>query len=260
MRWARRSAGATERTLHRMPIHLRAEPSDYAPAVLVPGDPRRATYIAERIFDPGARLVNEERGALGYTGTFRGKPISVQSVGMGGASVAIYYTELAEQLGVRRIIRVGTAGGLADTVRMGDTVVAISATCDDPMIGILTDGESHAPTATYRLVELAVRAAREQGATVHVGPIVTTPIFYERRQGMARRWKQRGHLAAEMEAAILYTLGAILGFESLCICTISDMIEESGASERISDEELRRGVDRMMSVACEVATADLDAP
>ena len=94
-----------------MPVHLRAEPSDYAPAVLVPGDPKRAKHIAENFFDPGARCVNDERGALGYTGTFERKPISVQSVGMGGPSVAIYYTELI-QLGAKRIIRVGTAGGL----------------------------------------------------------------------------------------------------------------------------------------------------
>src|SRR5215217_2501573 len=107
-----------------MPIHLRAEPSDYAPAVLVPGDPRRARYISERFFD-GARCVNEERGMLGFTGTYKGKPISVQSVGMGGPSVAIYYTELAEQLGATRLVRVGTAGGLPDAIRLGDTVVAL---------------------------------------------------------------------------------------------------------------------------------------
>ena len=240
-----------------MPIHLRAEPSDYAEAVLVPGDPKRAKYIAENIFDPGARLVNDERGELGFTGTFRGKPISVQSVGMGGASVAIYYTELSQQLGAKRIIRVGTAGGLANGLKMGDTVVAVSATCDDPMINIFTNGEAHAPTADWRLVELAARTAREQGATVHVGPIVTSAIFYDTRPGIMKRWKDRGHLAVEMEAGILYTLGAIHRFEAVCLCTISDMIGEEGDTERISDEELRHGVDRMMSVACEVATADL---
>ena len=239
-----------------MPIHLRAEPSDYAPAVLVPGDPRRAKYIADTFFED-ARCVNEERGMLGFTGTYKGKPISVQSVGMGGASVAIYYTELAEQLGVKRIVRVGTAGGLQDGIGMGDTVVAVSATCDDPMIDILTGGDRHAPTADWKLVEHAARLARESGARVHVGPIVTSAVFYDPRRDIASRWKARGHLAVEMEAAILYTLGAIYGFEALCLCTISDMIEETGETERISDEELRLGVDRMMSVACEVATAEL---
>jgi DeoD family purine-nucleoside phosphorylase len=240
-----------------MPIHLRAEPSDYAPAVLVPGDPKRATFIAESFFEPGYRLVNDERGELGYTGVYRGKPLSVQSVGMGGPSVAIYYTELAQFLGVKRIVRVGTAGGLKDGLRMGDTVVAVSATSDDPTTDILLHGEAHAPTADWRLVELAARTAREKGATVHVGPIVSSAVFYDTRDGIMRRWKERGHLAVEMEAAVLYTLGALLGFESLCVCTISDMIGDAGQTARISDDELKLGVRRMMEVACDVAIADL---
>jgi 5'-methylthioadenosine phosphorylase/purine-nucleoside phosphorylase len=238
-----------------MPVHIRAEASDYAPAVLSPGDPRRAKYIAETFFDRGARVVNEERGALGYTGTYKGKPITVQASGMGCASAAIYYNELI-QLGVKRIIRVGTAGGLADGLRMADTVIAMSATPDDPIIGHLTDGEPHAPTATYSLVEHAVTLARERGATVHVGSIVSAALFYDPRPGIMQRWKDRGHLAVEMEAAVLYTLGAINKIETLCIVTISDLIAaEAGTAERISDEELKTGVDRMMEVACDVAIA-----
>ena len=249
--------GPRDSTLRDMPIHLRAEPSDYASAVLVPGDPKRAQYIAETFFDPGFRLVNDERGELGFTGTFGGKPLSVQSVGMGGASAAIYYTELADQLGATRLVRVGTAGGLKPSIRMGDTVVAVSATSDDPMINILTDGEAHAPTADWRLVECAARLARERGATVHVGPIVSSAVFYDPRPGISKRWRDRGHLAVEMEAGILYTLGAIYGFEALAIMTVSDLIADEGESERISDEELKNGVDKMMQVACEVAVADL---
>jgi 5'-methylthioadenosine phosphorylase/purine-nucleoside phosphorylase len=244
-------------TLGDMPIHVRANPGDFAPAVLVPGDPKRAKYIAETFFDPGAKVVNDERGELGYTGTYRGKPLSVQSVGMGGASAAIYYTELTQQLGATRLVRVGTAGGLKTGLHMGDTVVAVSATSDDPMISILTEGDPHAPTADWRLVELSSRLARERGATVHVGPIVTSAVFYDPRPGIMKRWKDRGHLAVEMEASILYTLGAIHGFEALAIMTVSDMIGEEGESVRISDEELKRGVDQMMEVACEVAVTDL---
>jgi purine-nucleoside phosphorylase len=240
-----------------MPIHLRAEPSDYAPAVLVPGDPHRATYIAETFFEPGARCVNEERGMLGYTGTFKGQPISVQSVGMGCASAAIYYSELI-QLGAKRIIRVGTAGGIADGLRMGDTVVGISATADDPIIGHLTNGEPHSPTASWSLIEHSVNLSRSSGATVHVGPIVSSALFYDPREGITQRWKDRGHLAIEMEAAVLYTLGAIHNVETLCMVTISDIIAAAeGTSERISDDELRQGVDKMMTVACDVAIADL---
>jgi DeoD family purine-nucleoside phosphorylase len=239
-----------------MPVHLRAEPSDYAPAVLVPGDPRRAKYIAETFFEPGARCVNEERGMLGYTGTFNGKPISVQSVGMGCASAAIYYSELI-QLGAKRIIRVGTAGGIADGLQMGDTVVGLSATADDPIIGHLTNGEAHAPTASWSLIEHSVNLSRASGATVHIGPIVSSALFYDPRPGMMQRWKERGHLAVEMEAAVLYTLGAIHHIETLCLVTISDLIAaEEGTSQRISDDELQRGVDKMMTVACAVAVAD----
>src|SRR4051795_5734848 len=104
-----------------MPVHLRAEPSDYAPAVLVPGDPKRARHIAETFFDAGALCVNDERGMLGFTGTFEGRPLSVQSVGMGCASAAIYYNELIE-LGATRLVRVGTVGGLRTGVQMADTV------------------------------------------------------------------------------------------------------------------------------------------
>jgi 5'-methylthioadenosine phosphorylase/purine-nucleoside phosphorylase len=239
-----------------MPIHLRAEPSDYAPAVLVPGDPKRARYIAEHHFDPGARLVNDERGMLGFTGTYQGKPISVQSVGMGGASVGIYYTELTQMLGATRLVRVGTAGGLRPGLRMGDTVVAMSATGDDPMVALLTDGEAHAPTATWSLVELAARLGAERGVRTHVGPIVTSAIFYERREGIMARWRDRGHLAIEMEAAVLYTLAAIHGFEALAVMTISDLIASETDTERISDEELQRGVDQMMQIACDVAVSD----
>ena len=146
-----------------MPIHLRAEPGDYAPAVLCPGDPRRATYIAETFFDPGARCVNEERGMLGYTGTFEGRPLSVQTTGMGCPSAAIVVEELV-QLGATRLVRVGTCGGLQPTMHMADLVVAVAATPEDRTVFTYTNGEPHAPTASWALVERAVALAREQGA------------------------------------------------------------------------------------------------
>ena len=237
-----------------MPIHIRADASDYAPAVLVPGDPRRAKYIAETFFDPGFRLVNEERGELGFTGTFQGKPISVQSVGMGCASAGIYYNELI-QLGATRIVRVGTAGGLAPGLQMADTVVAISATADDPVVGQLTNGEAHSPTASWSLVEKAVNRGRELGGRVHVGPIVSAGLFYDPRTGIMQRWADRGHLAVEMEAAMLYTLGAMHKIETLCVCTISDLITDEQNAVRISDEDMKIGVDRMMQIAIDVAVS-----
>ena len=237
-----------------MPIHLRAEPGDYAPAVLCPGDPRRARYIAETFFDEGARLVNEERGMLGYTGTFEGRPISVQSTGMGCPSAGIVFEELI-MLGATRLVRVGTCGGLRDGMRMGDTVVGVSATADDTTPLRYAQMEGFAPTATFELAETAARLARDAGATVHVGPIVTSGLFYDPDPTTFARWKRLGHVGVEMEAAMLYTIAAVKRIEALAVMTVSDLLGESGESERISDEELRRGVDDMMRLACRVAVA-----
>jgi DeoD family purine-nucleoside phosphorylase len=161
-----------------MPIHLRAENGDYAPNVLCPGDPRRAQYIAETFFDPGFRCVNEERGMLGFTGTFEGSPISVQTTGMGCPSAGIVFEELV-MLGATRLVRVGTCGGLKDGMRMGDTVIGISATAEDETPLRVAQISSYAPTATFELAEAAARFSREQGVTVHVGPILTSGVFYD---------------------------------------------------------------------------------
>jgi purine-nucleoside phosphorylase len=235
-----------------MPIHLRGTRDDYAPSVLVPGDPRRARTIAETFFDPGYRCVNQERGMLGFTGTYRGKPLSVQAVGMGGPSAAIYYEELI-QLGAQRLIRVGTAGGLQTTAGMGATVLALSATADCPVPALLADGHPHAPTATWRLVERATMMARERNLSIHVGPVVTSALFYDTRPGVMERWRDRGHIAVEMEAATLYTLAAVRRIEALAFMTVSDVIVGTGDAVRITDEELAVGVRNMTALACDVA-------
>lgn len=234
-----------------MPIHLRATPGDYAPAVLCPGDPRRATYIAETFFDAGARLVNEERGMLGYTGTFEGAPLSVQSTGMGCPSAGIVYEELV-QLGARRLVRVGTCGAIAPGLAMADTVIGISASAVDTT-ALQYAGMTHAPTATFALAEAAARLSREAGATVHVGPIISSALFYDPDAANVTRWQRLGHLGIEMEAAMLYTVAAVHGVESLAMMTVSDLVSAT-ESVRISDDELRRGVDAMMRIACRVAT------
>ena len=162
-----------------MPIHLRAEPGDYADAVLCPGDPRRADYIAATFFDEGYRQVNDERGMLGFTGTFEGAPISVQSTGMGCPSAGIVFEELV-QLGARRLIRVGTCGGLPGLgLRLADTVVALSATCEDTTPLRYADCPGWAPVPTFDLVAAAVHLGRASGSRVHVGPVVTSSIFYD---------------------------------------------------------------------------------
>ncbi len=235
-----------------MPIHLRAEPGDYAPNVLCPGDPRRARYIAETFFDPGFRCVNEERGMLGFTGTFDGSPISVQTTGMGCPSAGIVFEELV-MLGAKRLIRVGTCGGLKNGIKMGDTVLALSATADDETPLRYAQMTSYAPTATFELAEVAARLSREQGATVHVGPVVSSGVFYNPDPTMFARWKRVGHIGVEMEAAMMYTVAAVHGIEALAMMTVSDLLGEDGETERISDEALKQGVDNMMRLACQVA-------
>lgn len=237
-----------------MPIHLRAEPGDYAPHVLCPGDPRRASYIAEHFFDPGARQVNTERGLLGYTGTFDGAPISVQTTGMGCPSSGIVFEELI-MLGATRLVRVGTCGGLADGMAMGDTVIATSASAEDATPLRYAQMDGYAPTATFSLAETAVRLAREGSASVHAGPIVTSGVFYDPDPTTFGRWKRLGHLGVEMEAAMMYTIAAVKGIEALAVMTVSDLLGETGETERISDEELKRGVDDMMRLACRVAVS-----
>jgi DeoD family purine-nucleoside phosphorylase len=237
-----------------MPIHLRAEPGDYAPSVLCPGDPRRARYIAETFFDPGFQLVNEERGMLGFTGTFDGKPISVQTTGMGCPSAGIVCDELV-MLGATRLIRGGTCGALKDGAQMADTVVALSATADDQSPLRYAQLDSYAPACTFELAEAAVQLSREQGTTVHVGPVVTSGLFYDPDKATFARWKRVGHIGVEMEAAMMYVVAAVHRIEALAMMTVSDMLEETGDSERISDDDLRAGVDQMMRIACHVATS-----
>jgi 5'-methylthioadenosine phosphorylase/purine-nucleoside phosphorylase len=235
-----------------MPIHLRAERGDYAAAVLCPGDPRRATYIAETFFDD-ARLVNDERGMLGYTGTFEGSPISVQSSGMGCPSAGIVYDELI-QLGATRLLRVGTCGAIGTGMAMADVVIGVTASAVDTTALQYAGMDGYAPAATFTLAETAARLARESGARVHTGPIITSALFYDPDADNIARWKRTGHLAIEMEAAMLYTIAAVKGVEALAMMTVSDLVTEE-ASTRISDDELKRGVDDMMRIACRVAVS-----
>ena len=237
-----------------MPIHLRADEGDYAPSVLCPGDPRRAKYIAETFFEPGFRQVNEERGMLGFTGTFEGEPISVQSTGMGCPSAGIVFEELT-MLGAQRLIRVGTCGALQPHMNFADTAIALSASADDTAPLRYADMPGWSPAATFALVETAARLSREQGTTVHVGPMVTSSLFYDPNEGSFRRWRRLGHLGIEMEAAMLYTVAAVKGIESLAMMTVSDLLFEGEAAERISDADLRAGVDAMMRIACQVAVS-----
>jgi DeoD family purine-nucleoside phosphorylase len=236
-----------------MPIHLRAEPGEYAEAVLLPGDPLRAKYIAETYFDEPVQR-NAERGLLGYTGTWKGKPVSVQGTGMGCPGATIVFEELV-QLGCKKLIRVGTCGGLQPHHALGDLIVALTAVPADSTAMHLVENEPHCPTASWSLIHEAVHLAKHSDTQLHVGPIVSSDLFYNPDGGQYARWSARGVLAVEMEAAALFTVAALKKIDSACLLTVSDIVVE-GEFKRISDEELKASVDRMTKLALDVAIAD----
>jgi DeoD family purine-nucleoside phosphorylase len=234
-----------------VPIHLRAQRGDYAEGCLLPGDPLRARWIAERFLED-ARQVNGERGLLGFTGSFAGQPVSVQATGMGTPSTAIVVEELVG-LGVRRLLRVGTCGGLQPRLALGDLVLALSAVPADGTTRRYLRGEPHAPTADWELLHGAVHAAKELDRKVTVGPIVSTDVFYEPDPEQDRRWAERGVLAVEMEAAALFTIAALRGVQAGCLLVVSDVLVET--RERIDDDALREAVEVMTELALRAVTS-----
>ena len=227
------------------PVHVRAEPGDFAESVLLPGDPRRATYIAENFFED-ARLVTEERGMLGYTGTYKGVSVSVQATGMGCPSAAIVTEELI-QLGAKNLLRVGTCGGYSRDMRLGDLVIATAATPNDGTVASITQGYPYAPAAHFDVVHAAHHAAENAGRRSFIGPIVSSDLFYDPEDDPATLWGDLGVLAVEMEAAAIFTIAAMRGVRAGCLLTVSDTI---GAEVvRIGDDELRGAVDNMMTLA-----------
>lgn len=236
-------------------IHLRAEAGDYAPLVLIPGDPNRARRIADRFDDGSARAVNEHRGLLGFTGTYHGIPVSVQTSGMGTPSLSIVVEELLN-LGARRLIRVGTCGGIASGMRNGDLVIATAACPVDGATATYLHGEPYAPAATFAVTRALVDAADAAGIAARIGLVASVDVFYNTDADYAQRWRERGVLAFEMEAAALFYLAARSGVEAGCALTVSDVLgeEASGHGDYMSLEDLDRAIDGMVGVALEAGT------
>jgi DeoD family purine-nucleoside phosphorylase len=240
-------------------IHLRAEPGDYAPLVLLPGDPKRATRVAE-LFDGGlaaARRVNEHRGLLGYTGTWHGRPVSVQTTGMGTPSMSIVVEELL-RLGATRLIRIGTCGGIGPGLKTGDLVVAQSATPVDGATATYLHGDPYAPTADFDLTRALVDAARARGLAPHVGQVATVDVFYNPDVDYVTKWRARGIIAFEMEAAGLFFLAARAraagaDVRAACALTVSDVLAPDVTSEEsyLPLEELEAATERMIELALE---------
>ena len=229
-----------------MSTHIGAASGDIAPTVLMPGDPLRARWIAETYL-VDARCYNEVRGMYGFTGTWQGRPVSVQGSGMGQPSLAIYANELFRDYDVRTVIRVGSCGALTEDLAMRDLVIASGACTDSSMNRIAFEGLDYAPVADFSLLREAAAAAPE----AHVGLIFSSDSFYAARPELISRMVDYGVLAVEMEASALYTLAAKWRRRALAICTVSDHIvtgEETTAQER------EQSFGRMVEVALTAAS------
>jgi len=216
-----------------MSIHIAAKENEIAETILLPGDPLRAKYIAETFLED-AKCYNEVRNMFGYTGTYKGKRISVQGTGMGVPSISIYITELMQSYGVQNLIRVGTCGAIQKDVKVRDVIIAMSASTDSQINKLTFGGIDYAPTANFDLLKKAYDTSVEKGLSVKVGNVFTADLFYS-ETAEHEKWAKYGILALEMETAALYTLAAKFGRKALSVLTVSDHIltgEETTAEER----------------------------
>lgn len=228
--------------------HNNAKKGDIARTVLMPGDPLRAKFIAETYLENPV-CYNEVRGMLGYTGTYKGVPVSVQGSGMGMPSMGIYSYELYHEYDVENIIRIGTAGSIADNVNLRDVIIGVSASTNSNYSDQYRLPGIYAPTASWELISAAVKSAEENGCIFHAGNILSSDTFYDDANSLAE-WNKMGVLAIEMESAALYMNAARAGKKALCILTVSDC-PLKGLST--TAEERQTSFRDMMEIALETA-------
>ena len=232
-----------------MSLHISAQPGDIAERVLLPGDPLRAKWIAER-FLTDARCYTSVRNMLGFTGTYQGVPVSVQVSGMGMPSASIYTHELINDYGVNTLVRVGSCGALAPSLNLRDVIAAIGASTDSAMNRVRFQGLiDYAPVADFGLLRAAVDAAERRGIPMRVGPIMAADTFYADRPDLFDALEQYGVLAVEMETAALYTIAARYGAHALTVLTVSDLIR---TGERCTPAEREQTFGQMVEIALEV--------
>ena len=232
--------------------HINAAPGDYADTVLMPGDPLRAQYIAENFLED-ARRVNDVRNMWGFTGTYRGQPVSVQAHGMGIPSASIYTEELITQFGVRRVIRVGSCGTTHPDVQLRDIVIAMGASTDSGVNRMRFGGYDLAALASFGLVEKAVAAARAAGVRYHVGNIFSADLFYTPDTDMFATMARYNVYGIEMEAAGIFPNAAENDAEALAICTVSDDIPNS---KHLTSDERATTFDEMIGIALDTVAAE----
>ncbi|MCX7026065.1 MAG: purine-nucleoside phosphorylase [Spirochaetes bacterium] len=217
-----------------MSIHIAAPNGQIADKILLPGDPLRAKFIAEHFLE-GAERFNEVRNMYGYTGLYKGVPVSVMGTGMGMPSISIYANELIRDYGVKRLIRAGTCGSLRKEVQLRDVIIAMSASTDSAVNSIRFNGMDYAPTASFPLLFSAYNAAKAAGFAPHVGSVLSSDSFYTEDPDQWKLWAKYGVLGVEMETAELYTLAAKYEVQALAILTVSDHLvtkEETSPAER----------------------------
>ncbi|MEP7378982.1 MAG: purine-nucleoside phosphorylase [Chloroflexota bacterium] len=245
-------------------IHLRAERGDYAPLILMPGDPGRATMMAG-LLDGGmenTKLVNQHRSLLGYTGTFRDKPVSIQTSGIGTPSFSIVMEELL-MLGATRFIRTGTCGGIARGLKTGDVVVATAAVPMDGSTRTYLHGDPFAAAADFELTRALIDTARSKGIDPHPGVVQSVDVFYNPDSDYAAKMRSRGVIAVEMEASALFYLamreqGRGLDVRGGCILTVSDTLikdDDVVGADYMSLEDLEKATVAMIEIALEAGTS-----
>ena len=234
-----------------MTIHIGAKPGDIAETVLLPGDPYRAKWAAETFLDD-ARLVNEVRGMLGFTGTWKGNPVTIHGSGMGMPSLSIYANELIRDYNAQTLIRIGSCGGMQDKVKVRDVILAMTASSiSTPSRGIFKEF-MFAPSADWSLLSAAAAAAGTRDVGVHVGGIYSSDVFYDERPDLNEQMTRHGILGVEMEAAELYNLAARYGRRALAVLTVSDHLI---TGEALPSDQRERSFGDMVEIALEAAFA-----
>ena len=234
-----------------MSIHIGAKPGEIAETVLLPGDPYRARWAAET-FLTDARQVNAVRGMLGFTGTWRGNPVTIHGSGMGMPSLSIYANELIRDYGAKTLIRIGSAGAMLDRVKIRDVVIAMTASSISTPSRTFFREASFAPSADFGLLRAAVAAGEAKGTRLHVGGILSSEVFYDERPDLTDMLARHGVLAVEMEAAELYTVAARHGVRALAVLTISDHLL---THEALPSEDRERSFGDMVEIALEASFA-----
>ncbi|AXI41508.1 purine-nucleoside phosphorylase [Sulfitobacter sp. SK011] len=234
-----------------MTVHIGAKPGDIAETVLMPGDPYRAKWAAET-FLKDAKLVNEVRGMLGFTGTWKGQRVTIQGSGMGMPSLSIYANELMAEYNAQTLIRIGSCGGMQPHVGIRDVVIAMTATTiTSPSSGIFKE-LNFAPCADWSLLSAAVKAAANKGCKTHVGGIYSSDVFYSERADLDEQMVRHGILGVEMEAAELYMLAARHKRRALAVLTVSDHLQ---TGEALPSEDREKTFGDMVEIALEAAFA-----